>query len=198
MDRGSSYLLSSKIFLILSNCYEIILIFLLSKSNKSQMSNGPNVKPCATINVIWISVRTVQVYYLLLFFQGKMLKSIENLHLPYMHLVMQLTIDDRYNQTAYGNSWTLEARVGRCNLDAGLWTVDSGRWTLDPGHLPCFSETKRYFNYSTNQKQCWQFLYYREIPHKETKYNESFKGVLQKSYSLGQNSPKNNNCDAFL
>ena len=137
MDRGSSYLLSSKIFLILSNCYEIILIFLLSKSNKSQMymlnTNRPNVKPCATINVIWITVRTVQVYYLLLFFQGKMLKSIENLHLRHIHLVMQLTIDDRYNQTAYWNSWTLEARVGRWNLDAGLWTLDSGQWTLDAG-----------------------------------------------------------------
>ena len=48
--------------------------------------------------------------------------------------------------------------------------------------LACFSETKRYFNYSTNQNQGWQFLYYREIPHKETKYN---KGVLKKSYSLG-------------
>ena len=64
--------------------------------------------------------------------------------------------------------------------------------------LTCFSETKRYFNYSTNQNQGWQFLYCREIPHKKTKHNEPFKGFLKKSYSLGQNSPKSNNCDAFL
>ena len=32
---------------------------------------------------------------------------------------------------AYRNSWTLDARVGRWTLDAGLWTLDSGRWTLD-------------------------------------------------------------------
>ena len=35
--------------------------------------------------------------------------------------------------TAYRNSWTLDARVGRCTLDAGFWTLDSGRWTLDAG-----------------------------------------------------------------
>ena len=35
--------------------------------------------------------------------------------------------------TAYRNSWTLDARVGRWTLDAGLWTLDSGRWTLDSG-----------------------------------------------------------------
>ena len=103
-------------------------------------------------------------------------------------------------------SWALDP--GRWTLDAGLWLLDSGRWPLDadfkdgPGtmhsELACFSETKRYFNYSTNQKQGWQFLYYREIPHKETKHNEPFKGVLKNSYSLGQNSPKNNNCDDFL
>ena len=96
-------------------------------------------------------------------------------------------------------SWTLES---------GRWTLDAGRWPLDAdfkddpdimlSELVCFSETKRYFNYSTNQKQGWQFLYYREIPHKETKHNEPFKSVFKKSYSLGQNSPKNINCDAFL
>ena len=32
---------------------------------------------------------------------------------------------------AYRNSWTLDARVGRWTLDAGLWTLDSGLWTLD-------------------------------------------------------------------
>ena len=102
-------------------------------------------------------------------------------------------------------------------LDSGhkSWTLDSGRWTLDAGGWPldadfkedpdimlselvCFSVKKRYFNYSANQKQGCQFLYYREIPHIETKHNESFKGVIKKSYSLGQNSPKNSNCDAFL
>ena len=31
----------------------------------------------------------------------------------------------------YRNSWTLDARVGRWTLDAGLWTLDPGRWTLD-------------------------------------------------------------------
>ena len=95
-------------------------------------------------------------------------------------------------------------------LDSGRnsWTLDSGRWLLDADfkdgpdimllELACFSETKRYFNYSTNQKQGWQFFYYREMPHKETKHNEPFKGVVKKSYLLGQNSPKNINCDAFL
>ena len=34
---------------------------------------------------------------------------------------------------AQRNSWTLDARVGRWTLDAGLWTLDSGRWTLDSG-----------------------------------------------------------------
>ena len=102
--------------------------------------------------------------------------------------------------------WTLDSR--RWTLDAGPWALGSGRWPLDAdfkdgpdimlSELACFSETKRYFNYSTNQKQGWQFLYYREIPHKETKHNEPFKGVLKKSYSLGQNLPKNNNCDAVL
>ena len=32
------------------------------------------------------------------FYQGKMLKSKANFYLRYMHLVLQLTIDDRYNQ----------------------------------------------------------------------------------------------------
>ena len=41
---------------------------------------------------------------------------------------------------AYQNPWTLDARVGRWTLYAGLWTLDSGRrtldsrlWTLDAG-----------------------------------------------------------------
>ena len=34
----------------------------------------------------------------------------------------------------YRNSWTLDARAGRWNLDAGLWTLDSECWTLDAGH----------------------------------------------------------------
>ena len=50
-------------------------------------------------------------------------------------------------QTAYRNYWTLDARVGRWTLvagvwmlnpgrwplDVGSWTLDSGRWTLNPG-----------------------------------------------------------------
>ena len=32
------------------------------------------------------------------FFQGKMLKSIANLYLSHMYLVLQLIIDGRYNQ----------------------------------------------------------------------------------------------------
>ena len=35
--------------------------------------------------------------------------------------------------TAYRNSWTLDARVGRWSLDAGLWTLDAGLGTLDSG-----------------------------------------------------------------
>ena len=38
-----------------------------------------------------------------------------------------------YFVEAYWNSWTLNARVGRCTLDAGFWTLDSGRWSLDAG-----------------------------------------------------------------
>ena len=34
---------------------------------------------------------------------------------------------------AYRNSWTLDARVGRWTLDAGLWTLDTGLWTLGSG-----------------------------------------------------------------
>ena len=32
---------------------------------------------------------------------------------------------------AYRNSCTLDTRLGRWALDAGLWTLDSGRWTLE-------------------------------------------------------------------
>ena len=31
------------------------------------------------------------------------------------------------------NYWTLDARVRRWTLEAGLWPLDSGRWTLDVG-----------------------------------------------------------------
>ena len=41
---------------------------------------------------------------------------------------------------AYRSSWTLDARVGRWTLDAGLWTLDSGRWTLDAGRWTVDSE----------------------------------------------------------
>ena len=118
----------------------------------------------------------------------------------------------RKSWTLDSGRWTLDS--GRWTLDAGFWTLDAGRWTLDAGRWPleadfkdgpdimlselaCFSETRRYFNYSTNQKHDWQFLYYREIPHKEIKHNEPFKSVLKNRYSLGQNLPKNSNCDAF-
>ena len=37
------------------------------------------------------------------FFQGKMLKSIKNLYLGHMHLVLQLIIDDWYNQKPWRN-----------------------------------------------------------------------------------------------
>ena len=36
----------------------------------------------------------------------------------------------------YRNYWTLDARVGRWTLDAGLWTLNLGRWTLDVGLWP--------------------------------------------------------------
>ena len=48
----------------------------------------------------------------------------------------------RLKNTAYGNSWTLDASVGlgtldsglldtgRCTLDAGLWALGTGHWTL--------------------------------------------------------------------
>ena len=35
--------------------------------------------------------------------------------------------------TAYRNSWSLDARVGRWTLDAGRWTLDARVWTLDSG-----------------------------------------------------------------
>ena len=31
------------------------------------------------------------------------------------------------------HSWTLDARVERWTLDAGLWTLGSGRWVLEAG-----------------------------------------------------------------
>ena len=34
---------------------------------------------------------------------------------------------------AHRNSWTLDARVGRWTLDAGLWMLDTGLWTLGSG-----------------------------------------------------------------
>ena len=33
----------------------------------------------------------------------------------------------------YGNSWTLDASVGRWTLETGPWTLDFRRWTLDAG-----------------------------------------------------------------
>ena len=69
--------------------------------------------------------------------------------------------------------WTLDA--GLWMLDSGRWTLDSRRWTLDVGRWPldadfkdspdiilselgCFSETKRYFNYSTNKNSADSFF----------------------------------------
>ena len=46
-----------------------------------------------------------------------------------------------YFLLAYRNSWTLNSRVGRWTLDAGLWTLDSGRWTLDAGLWTLDSES---------------------------------------------------------
>ena len=57
--------------------------------------------------------------------------------------------------------------------------------------LASFSESVRYFSYSTHPKHGWQFLYNRAVPQKETKHNEPFKVVLKNSCSLGDNSPKN-------
>ena len=34
---------------------------------------------------------------------------------------------------SYRNPWTLDARVGRWTLDAGLWTLDCGQLTVDAG-----------------------------------------------------------------
>ena len=34
---------------------------------------------------------------------------------------------------AYRNSWTLDARVGHCTLDAGLWKLDTGGSALEAG-----------------------------------------------------------------
>ena len=39
-----------------------------------------------------------------------------------------------YNIMTYRNSWTLDARVGRWTLDAGLWTLDATLRKLAPGH----------------------------------------------------------------
>ena len=35
--------------------------------------------------------------------------------------------------SAYRNSWTLDARVGRWTLDTGLWMLNSGQWTPESG-----------------------------------------------------------------
>ena len=55
--------------------------------------------------------------------------------------------------TAYRNSWTLGARVGRRNLDAwsltlnaGLWMLDPGRWTLDAGLWTLSAKTLKFKN----------------------------------------------------
>ena len=62
-------------------------------------NKGPNMKPCGT------PLKYLQNYYknhsplfFASFSQGKMLKSIANLYLHHTHLVLQLTIGDRYNQ----------------------------------------------------------------------------------------------------
>ena len=48
--------------------------------------------------------------------------------------ILQLAKETLQNtELAYRNSWTLDARVGRWTLDAGLQTLDSRRWTLDSG-----------------------------------------------------------------
>ena len=76
--------------------------------------------------------------------------------------------------------------------------LDYGRWTLDADHGTLILRTalilcSQSWHVSQRQNdtliilQTRQFLYYREIPHKETKYNEPLQGVLKKSYSLGQN-----------
>ena len=69
---------------------------------------------------------------------------------------------------------------------------------INLSEFSCFSESARYFNYSTHPKQDWQFLYYREEPHRETKHKEPFKVALKNSCSLGHNSPKSENGDAFF
>ena len=41
--------------------------------------------------------------------------------------------DETPPKSAYRNSWTQDARVGRWTLDVGLWTLDAGLCTLDSG-----------------------------------------------------------------
>ena len=60
--------------------------------------NELNMEPCGT--PLKISSKTCKSHlplFFVSFFQGNMLRCIENLYPPHINLVLQLTIDDRYN-----------------------------------------------------------------------------------------------------
>ena len=91
--------------------------------------------------------------------------------------------------------------------------VGSERWTLDADHwrlilrtaLILCSQSWRVSQrrndtliiLQTKNRVDSFFITGKYHTHKETNHNEPFKSAVKKSYSLGQNSPKNNNCDAF-
>ena len=53
----------------------------------------------------------------------------------------KIVVDSDYSFifTAYRNSWTLDARVGRWNLDSELWTLETRPWTLNRGRWTLYA-----------------------------------------------------------
>ena len=45
---------------------------------------------------------------------------------------------------SHRNSWTLDAKVRRWTLDAGLWALDPGLWTLDSGRWTLALKSRRW------------------------------------------------------
>ena len=68
------------------------------------------------------------------------LKSLQFLTCQKFHIFQDVTsLQKSFNafveriKLAYRNFWTLDSKVGRCTLDAGLWTLHTGQWTLESG-----------------------------------------------------------------
>ena len=65
-------------------------------------NNEPNIEPCSI--PLKMSLKLVEepiTFNLCFLFSRSDAKNIANLDLRHMHLVLQLTIDDRYNQKSW-------------------------------------------------------------------------------------------------